>query len=338
MRLALLSMLALFAVGACRAQDAPSAPDPFEEGQLVPEQVVRMEIEREVSTALLNDDFAKLEALATEYGDPAARTPSGLYKHSLFYGGVASVFDYARANDAVAWQQMDDRLEAWRDAYPASATARLARAQAHVARAWNYRGTCYAQCVDEAAWAPFREHIELARQALEEDKAIAATDPHWYHLMADVATAQQWDSERFSAFEAEALDHATGDYDTYFSLGQRHQPKWGGDAAGFEDYANRVVERTRATDGEGMYARLYWAMLGPETAGPYAIDWTRMQRGIDDVLERYPDPWNLNHFAAIACRNGHLEIAAPLIGRLDPVIPDAWASREEYQACKAGTP
>jgi hypothetical protein len=229
-------------------------------------------------------------------------------------------------------------LAAWRGTSPTPATARLARAQAHLARAWSYRGTCYAQCVDEAAWAPFRAHVEMARQALEEDKAIAASDPFWYQMMADIATAQQWDTARFADFEAQALERGTGNYDTFFGLAQRHQPKWGGSAAEVEDYVRRVVEHTRATEGEGMYARLYWSMLGSESAERYAIDWTRMQRGIDDVLARYPDPWNLNHFAAIACRSGHMEIAAPLLARLDPVVPDAWQSRDEYQACQARVP
>jgi hypothetical protein len=338
MRIVALSLLALLAVGACRAQDAAPAPDPFEQGVLIPEQVMRMEISRLAMSALLDDDFDQLEALATRTGGPDARTPSGLYQRSLLLGGLHDAFDTVRPDDDAAWQEMDDRLARWKAAHPDSTTARLAPALAHLARAWGYRGTCYAQCVDEAAWAPFREHVERARQLLEEDKSLAAADPYWYQLMADVATAQQWEPARFAEFEAQALEHGPGSYDTFFALAQRHQPKWGGSAAEVEDYVGRVVDRTRATDGEGMYARLYWAMLGPESPEGYAIDWTRMQRGIDDVLARYPDPWNLNHFAAIACRAGHMEVAAPLLARLDPVVPDAWQSRDEYQACKARVP
>jgi hypothetical protein len=308
----------------------PMAPYPL---PAPTEEYLRSQVNLAAMTAFLNGDFAALEAMAGEF-DETARTPSGLWKRALMYGGIVIATEALGIRDDTAWAGIAARIDAWQAAFPQSPTVRLVRAEAAITRAWAFRGTCYARCVDAADWAPFHAHIEQARELLERDKAVAAGDAHWYQLMAVVATTQDWPEDRYAAFEAEALDKAAGYYDAAFSLGGPHQPKWGGSAEAVEAYAQRLVERTKAKEGEGMYARLYWSLIGPESFDNYAIDWARMKRAMDDVLARYPDPWNLNHFAAIACRADRPEIYRELLPRIDTVVPVAWQS-QDLAECRA---
>src|SRR5688572_6434966 len=318
--------------GACQSPPA-MAPYPLPAPTAPTEQSLRSDINSAAFTAFLRSDFAALEAMAGEF-DATARTPSGLWKRALMYGGIVMATEVLGIRDDTAWAGVVARIDAWQAAFPQSPTARLVRAEALMTRAWAFRGKCYAQCVDEADWAPFHAHVEQARGLLERDKALAAVDPHWYQLMAVVATTQDWPEDRYAAFEAEALDKAAGYYDAAFALAGPYQPKWGGSAEAVDAYAQRLVERTRKQEGEGMYARLYWSLIGPESFANYTIDWSRMQRAMDDVLARYPDPWNLNHFAAIACRAERPEIYRKLLPRIDTVVDAAWRS-QDLAECRA---
>jgi hypothetical protein len=303
------------------------APTPAPAPAPSTEERLRAEIKSAAFMAFLGGDFARLEAMAREF-DATARTPSGLWKRAFLYAGLAQATEDAGSRDDAAWAGIARQIDGWQREFPQSTTARLARAQAAMSRAWAFRGTCYASCVDPADWEPFHAHVEQARELLEHDKAVAAVDPFWYLLMADVATTQDWPEDRYAAFEAEALDKAAGYYDAAFSLARPYQPKWGGSAEAVDAYAQRLVEHTRAQEGEGMYARLYWSLVGRESFANYTIDWARMHRAMDDVLARYPDPWNHNHFAAIACRAERPEIYRELLPRIDTVVDAAWAQQD----------
>lgn len=121
-------------------------------------------------------------------------------------------------------------------------------------------------------------------------------------------------------------------------------PKWGGSAQAIEDFARAAVGRTRKTEGEGMYARIYWyaaqSQYHDQLFSQSKVDWPTMKRGIHDVLARYPDAWNLNNFARFACLAGDRAEAQALAARVGD-IPDAdvWnRDRGEFQACRAGKP
>jgi hypothetical protein len=59
-----------------------------------------------------------------------------------------------------------------------------------------------------------------------------------------------------------------------------------------------------------------------------------MKKGIDDVLARYPDAWNLNNFARFACLRGDKEKTAELIRRIGPEpMMQVWQARRNYERC-----
>jgi hypothetical protein len=128
-------------------------------------------------------------------------------------------------------------------------------------------------------------------------------------------------------------------YSTYFEITNRNLPKWGGTADKVDRVAREAVERTRATDGTGLYARIYWFAYNGQYSDDLfedsAVDWTEMSQGMDDILARYPSQYNINHFAHFACLAGDYSKARELMARIkyQPMI-ELWGGLFSYYSCK----
>jgi hypothetical protein len=302
------------------------------------ELAVREAIGREAAVLFRAGRFAELDAQAAEFRASKARTPSGLWKLTNFYSGLARSFD-SRRREELYWQQLEFESRKWIKASPKSPTAHLVHASILINRGWSYRGNGYAQSVDPKDWPPFYEHVGRARRHLEEQKGVAAVDPRWYEQMAWIAVYQNWKADAFDALIDEGLRREPLFYQTYFAAMTYYSPKWGGSAREIEQFASKAVERTRASEGMGMYARIYWyasqQSYGERLFTDTQVVWPKMKLGIDDVLARYPDPWNLNNFAKFACLVGDREKARLLVARIGntPVLA-AWRDAGDFERCR----
>lgn len=283
-------------------------------------------------------DFAALEALANTYRREQSRTSSGLWKLSLFNGGIDSAFHKGIKDDRF-WTGARQSADEWVRRFPDSATARLAYAQMLINRGWSYRGTGYARSVRPQDWEPYRRYVQQARSYLEQHKDIASTDPRWYETMAAIAYQQSWPEADFTRLLNEGLDRHPGFYQIYFAAIEYYAPKWGGDAQSIERFARESLRRTQALEGFGMYARIYWfasqAQYDERLFTDSLVDWPTMMKGIDDVLKSYPDSWNVNNFAKFACLSRDKAKTAELIARIEgaPLL-QAWGSVENFTRCK----
>lgn len=302
------------------------------------ELVQREMIQQSVLLAMQQQDFAQLEALSNDYRQSQARTASGLWKLTLFYAGLSNAVNAEQINDE-AWQPIEQSLETWRKQYPKSPTAHLAYAQMLINRAWAYRGKGYAHSVKDEHWAPFYQYTQMAREYLEQHKKIAGHDPYWYELMLEFAYQQRWPESYLQIVLDEAMKRYPLFYQIYFSGLEYHLPKWGGSAEAIEAFAQRAQQHTAKAEGEGMYARIYWyaaqAQYGETLFLDSRVDWPKMSRGIDDVLVKYPDAWNINHFAKFACMAGDKTKTKQLLGLMQqqPPLYVAWGDLDFYQSC-----
>lgn len=71
--------------------------------------------------------------------------------------------------------------------------------------AWKIIGGGYANTVKPEAWKPFHEKIASSREILSNSKEVSAQDPHWYVVMADIATIQSWGEKEFQKLVDEGL-------------------------------------------------------------------------------------------------------------------------------------
>jgi hypothetical protein len=298
----------------------------------------RARIRNEVATLVTNEDFSKLESMADTYRTSKSRTSSGIWHLTIFYSGIYSAFNI-RNKDPAFWSQAEQLMKRWLAAYPSSTTAPLAYARMLRNHGWSIRGGGYANTVESQNWKPFREYNERARAYLEKYKEIASRDPYWYALMAEIATVQEWHEAEFERLIAEGLQREPLFYQLYFAAIDYYAPKWGGTAEAVEKFARQAVTKTKASEGFGMYARTYWyaseTQYDDRLFSDSLVDWLTMKKGIDDILKKYPDSWNINNFAKFACLSRDKAKTASLIAQIDAApIMAVWKNATFFKQCK----
>jgi hypothetical protein len=299
----------------------------------------RQLISDRAATLFHSGQFAALEKDATRYRETGARTSSGLWKLTLFYGGLAKIPN----EDVTAeeyWKGLEEKAQKWAGAYPNSPTGHLVYAEFLTAHAWMYRGEGWADEVRQEDWKPFKEYYAKARKYLIAHKAIASRDPRWYELMIDIAKAEGWKMNKFNSLVDEATSRYPYFYQIYFAAIDYLTPKWHGSREEIESFAQKAVKITHGIDGEGMYARIYWyasqTNYGEKLFTDSKVVWSKMSKSIDDVLRQYPDQWNINNFAYFSCLAGDAQKTSDLMSRVTgkPIL-DAWKSMPMYDYCKA---
>jgi len=298
----------------------------------------RAAIRSEVVTLIGGEQFSKLEALSAGYRTSRSRTSSGIWQLTLFYTGVSSAFDSKRKEHEF-WLKAERSATKWVADYPNSPTARLAYARMLLGHGWSIRGSGYASTVKPQNWKPFHDYVQQARVYLEQHKNIASSDPHWYELMAVIAYVQGWPESAFSRLLSEGLQREPLFYQIYFAAVDYYAPKWGGSTVAIEQFAKEALARTQSKEGFGMYARIYWyasqTQFGDKLFSESLVDWTLMKKGIDDVLDKYPDSWNINNFAKFACLSKDKAKTADLIARIkETPLMAVWRTPSFFQQCK----
>ena len=295
-------------------------------------------ISARVSNLFMQERFGELERLADQYRMTGERTSSGLWKLTLFYSGISDVADGNNINETY-WNSIEARARRWVEEYPASPTPRIAYSLILIGHAWKFRGSGWAEEVNPDARKPFHEYLNKARVYLLEHKDIAGSDPRWYEAMLSVALAEDWDIKRFNKLVDEATTRHPYFYQIYFGAINYLTPKSHGNRQQIEAFANFAVSKTVDMDGMGMYARVYWyaaqAHFRDHLFTDSSVVWDKMKKGIADVLQRYPDQWNINNFAHFACLAWDKDETRGLMGRIQGApIPQAWEDRTQYQQCR----
>jgi len=299
----------------------------------------RKEIYDKVKELLYADDYTGLEKMANEYRINETRTSSGLWKLTLYYAGFDEILSY-QTNSPEKWSELLHKFELWKSKYPKSATPFIAKSIILMKQAWSIRGTGYSNTVAKEAWAPFYKKIEESRRVLEESQSVSKLDPNWYVVMSDIANIESWENYKFEKLINEGLSSNPYFYQLYFSAMYYYTPKWHGNAKQIEEFARAALERTKEQEGHSMYARIYWFASQSQFEGELFdrsdVDWSLMSKGIDDVLIKYPDQWNINNFALFSClardKNKTNKLIAMIINK---PIEKAWLNNLSiYDQCK----
>lgn len=310
-------------------------------GQRNSELSQRDDLKKQVRTLFQSDDLTGLETLSSRFRDGRERTQSGIWKLTVFYGAFQDLGSEIARDDTAAWDKLSTKIIRWQQAEKSSPAAIIAGAVSLKARAWKLRPRTF---VLEASTGDSRfvRTLRIAAELLDRSKSVAAADPHFYAVRADLAAALSQDPGSFMDLVNEGLDKTPGYLPLYFS-GLNYFAD--GNAAGrpdvaqrIEAFANTVARRLPAPQGEAIYARLYWhaftALYGDDLFVKSRVDWSRMRNGIDAVLASYPDAWNRNNFAYLAClQHDHATSKRLLDGLADPIIT-VWKAKAIFNGCQ----
>ena len=264
---------------------------------------------------LRDEKFDQVDSELSAFLDRRERLPDGRFAYAVTMYGLKDDFR------VYGWEPSLERIRQWRTRSPRSRHASVVEALYWQSYAWYGRGSAFANAVSEKGWQLFRERNAQARRALESGKQFAGTNPLWASVMIDVS----WDEDRpraeiFALF-ADAVKRDPGFQSTYIAMAWRLTPRWGGDIERYRDFVEDAVKRTRATEGATMYARLYWVFANVEFDRSFSdlgIPWPKMKSGFDDLIARYPSPWNVNNFASFACRANDKATFLKLLPKLTP--------------------
>ncbi len=282
-------------------------------------------------------DFDEIDRVAAKYLKEKSRTPSGIWKIGLFDRGVALGSKPTQPSEE-AWLKTKSELEAWIIRSPKSPSAQIAYAEALIEHGWFIRGPSYARDVPTEAWPRFHAQLKKAKEVLLASKSFASHHPNWYGQMIAIAKAESMDEDTFSSFTAEAFKRLPGYYPNYFGAVSAYLPKWGGDMAKIEKFVRAAMQQTAAVEGNAMYARIYWYVSQECNCNLFTetnANWPQMKASFETVIKKYPDQWNLNHFAKFACEANDIAKAATLLKKLDKKInPRAWGEDGLLERCQ----
>lgn len=144
------------------------------------------QIKAQSALLLGHRDFPHLNALAAQYRASGARTADGLSKLTLFYAGMEAL-PMGDTQREELWPAIFSIGENWVKQAPSPA-ASIALARMHLRYGWEERGANGDPTPEKMA--AFREHLRLARQILENSKAVASVDPNWAATLQEIARAE----------------------------------------------------------------------------------------------------------------------------------------------------
>lgn len=291
----------------------------------------------------LAGDFAGLDRMAEDFRRTGERTPSGVWKLSVFYSAIYDLSDGLQRHDGKGWDQLFARLDTWRGKFPGQPTAYVAEGIALHAYASAQRPRQIVREASTGSDETFAIALRKARDWMETNKAIASSDPQYYVVRADIARAIGEEPDQFMALIDEGLDKTPGYYQLYFAGFDYFAASGEGDtdaqAARMEAFANSAVLRGKQTEGDALYARLYWhafnGFYGNDLFHKTRADWTRMRNGLKEVVAQYPDAWNVNHFAYLSCLAGDRDTTRQVIaGMGEPPVLKVWQARAVFEGCR----
>jgi hypothetical protein len=302
----------------------------------------RAALAAEFKTSFERGTFAVLDERYSRALAHKERLGSGVFVASVMFQGASPSEPeemMERMGIDAYFEPAERRAWSWMAKSPQSVAAAIALSKLYYLHGWAYRGSGFANSVSEEDFARFRSYMKLAQETLLAREGLGKTDPNWYSQMLAVGQVNGWTSEQYFAFAQAALDAFPDDYEIYFSVANRLLPQWGGSVEQLTGFAEYAAERTKATEGKSMYARIVWATYsglgGAQRLKRGELDWPKLREGFDDIVKRYPVPWNLNFFASVACDAGDKATAQRVLGLIgDRVEPEAWANRGAYVRCK----
>jgi hypothetical protein len=236
-------------------------------------------------------------------------------------------------------------LERWQKEYPASPDARLASAAYWIGRAWDARGTTYANEVEAIQWKGFSEGLAQARTHLMAAKELQQVDPAWTDLALPLLMGEGDRNDEFGDITDVMFSRFPECPQTLSAALYSFRPKWGGKAGAWEPW---VREKTKALP-EDVRARTYaqaviidaaYAFSDKENEkeifGGRKPDMALLWKGLGLLREKYPDSIRYTSAEVIFhCKySGKADLALKEIKKLDGKVDlRVWYSYEYYERC-----
>ncbi|WP_444847419.1 hypothetical protein [Duganella caerulea] len=305
--------------GAVVAEPAPAAR-PVAPAQDNTELNARNALITEVQGYLQKADYKSLEALRKRLLDQTQRTGSGVWKLAIFYNQLH--WRPQGTHDPIFWTRMENEAKAWEKQFPKSSVARMYHVYVLLGRATTFRGTANFKDVPKEDIARMLADTREAMGILNtlEKPMLKERDPEFYKAMLQVLPyTDHYSFLGVTHLLADARKEFPNYHETYFSAAFFSTEMWASAPDAVDDIARSAMSM-RTADSDAMYARVYWYMsqmaYDDKLFEKSLADWSEMKTSFDALVDRYPDPWNLNAYAYFACQAGDYATMSGLLKRI----------------------
>ena len=259
---------------------------------------------------LIDAKVVELERMYDEFMAGNARSTDGRYMVQAIQDNVAGTMG------AIDERRAANMFKAWEAKAPQSKLRPILLAVMHQAQAWKARGGAYGSSGEGAQL--FRERLRLAAQALAESKQAGKDSPIWWWVSLIVAGSSGASPAQMDAIFEEAVKLFPTYQPLYYTRLNYLLPQWGGSAEAVQRFVAASVERTTASEGQGMYAWLYIDLATKTCCGPedMSASWPPLNAALHDLVTRHPDTLNKNYYGSFACRARDKETTARLLQEL----------------------
>lgn len=280
---------------------------------------------------LLAKKFKDLDAIAKELRTSRAKAPSGDWRLFVFYEALVPAYERTGKFDKAFANTHE-----WVHRFPESVTALIAEADAYTKLAWAYRGKGFSNTVTDDGRRNFTGNLELAMKSLRAAEKLDPSDPRIYEQMVYVGLGLELEEKELEAFVEKGRAAAPDYFGLYTMRAFSLLPRWSGDPAAAGIFAASAAASVPAELSDEVYARTGWKYLSQEGAKNFnesgGFDVSRMRRGFDLILSRWPDDPEWKHrcakfFVAVSDREA-LRKLFEVIQYAD--APRFWSSEEMF--------
>jgi len=287
---------------------------------------------------LETEDYASLESAITYLRKNNIRAPSGYWLQTNFYVGLEKFAD--KAVDDASYDEMEAYIKRWIEKSGGSNTARLELSHIMLSRAAFYRGDGYANTISEQSFEKHYQQVSRAKKYLLENESIGKTDPEWFYQMLGILNVERnTDETQHKKLFEQAIKLYPDYYPIYFTASEFHLAKWHGDNDSFEKFARQATAGLEPGHAKAIYARIYRNKIcgrcGDKDVRNWRDHWEDINAGMEQVIKEFPDQWNFNTYAHMACSAYDQDKTLELMQRIkDAPIDSVWNDRQfSYEYC-----
>ncbi len=248
-----------------------------------------------IRKAFEKGEFDLLEREADRLRRTQEKFGEGSFKLEHFYEALTEVIDRTESRYQVDFA----RCQKWVTEYPDSLTPKLVLTDFYTDYAWDARGSGWSNTVTEEGWRLMKERLVKASQALASVTEVRKNDPQWFVLALRIGLGLNFDA----AMMDKIVDAAIAAYPGYWPIDSARahslMPRWFGEDGDWERYAESVMDRPSGV-GDEAYARIVMRLAGFhfDVFRETKASWPNTRKGLELMMERYPDSLEIQSFAA----------------------------------------
>ena len=287
--------------------------------------------------------FDLLETIANRLRETKKLTRIGYHELSSVYTIYKDCQYY---QETAFW----DTMKAWEAQYPKSLTRRIMLAGAY----WKFAQ----QEKEKDKYDPekYNRNVKMAYEVFQEVVKENPPDPEIYLIGMGICEENPTLTKSTGSAFWDAISHVRStlneknpDYEKWLAAGLQCDPnslslcKKGMDAGDFcadAPFVKKWVPQNSGESADILYARLSTKLLiypnYVHRLADYGFDWARIKRGIEALLNRYPESWLDRHeMCRLACAYNDREIAAKLFsGCMENSGGYPWDNQYQYDGWK----